>query len=64
MLRLKEKDAFFLFKPVHPGQNSGNAQKNNNYFVTFLSMCGNVELLQLLFFCVLFGFVNGELQMK
>lgn len=29
-------------------------------------MCGNVELLQLIFFfgVVLFGFVNGELPMK
>lgn len=54
MLRLKEKDVISLFKSVYPDQNSGNIKKNNSYFVIVLDMCGNVELLQLIFFLALF----------
>lgn len=62
--KAEREGRFFFFKASPSRSEFWECSKNNSYSVTCLYMCGDVELLQLLFFLVLFGFVNGELQMK
>jgi len=55
---------FFSFQASPSRSEFWECSKDNSYFGRFIYLHGKVELLQLLFVVVLFGFVNGELQMK